>query len=91
MLLNCCILAFCVASTLSLLTVPLGVHLLPRHNKQRVSHLRHFGDTNETYLLQPRQTSFTLNLTVNDFPYELTIDTGSSDFFIKGEEMIGQP
>jgi hypothetical protein len=34
---------------------------------------------------------FTLHLTVGGFSYNLNIDTGSSDLFIKGEEAIGSP
>ena len=36
-------------------------------------------------------TLFTLNFVVNGFDYDLSVDTGSSDFFIKGEGMAGAP
>lgn len=34
---------------------------------------------------------FTLSLIVSNIVYDLTVDTGSSDFFIKGEKMVGLP
>jgi hypothetical protein len=34
---------------------------------------------------------FTLHLTIAGIPYNLNIDTGSSDLFIKGENSAGSP
>lgn len=74
----------------AILTVPMGVHQKKVGNAQP-THLRHIRDGDETYPLKSHQTLFTLNLTVNDLRYELSIDTGSADFFIKGENMTGAP
>jgi hypothetical protein len=34
---------------------------------------------------------FTLHLTIGGIPYNLNVDTGSSDLFIKGENSPGSP
>ena len=34
---------------------------------------------------------FTLQLVVNGLKYQLSMDTGSSDIFIKGENTTGEP
>ena len=39
----------------------------------------------------PMTSIFTLHIVVNGFHYHLSIDTGSSDFFIKGENITGEP
>lgn len=90
MLLQCLSLMAVVVGAQTILTMPMGVHLKTLGETQ-LSHLRHFRSSNETYALHSRLTLFTLNLTVNDLPYQLSIDTGSSDFFIKGENMTGDP
>ena len=48
-------------------------------------------DGTETYPLHSLQNIFTLTLNVNGFDYNLSIDTGSSDLFIKGEDLAGNP
>jgi hypothetical protein len=59
----------------------------------KVHHLRHFTAEHgsETYPLHSLTNIFTISLNVNGFYYNLSIDTGSSDFFIKGEDLGGNP
>lgn len=76
------------------LTLPL-VHLKVsreealKYYQQNQHYLRHFTaeDGTETYPLHSLKNLFTLTLIVNGFTYNLSVDTGSSDLFIKGEDM----
>lgn len=45
----------------------------------------------ETYPVKSMYAIFTLAFTIEGFAYDLAIDTGSSDLFIKGENMAGNP
>lgn len=72
-------------------------HSLTSHQEKAVIHhnmrvfktghqrsLSHEGAVTETYNLKDMGYFFTLHLTVGGFSYNLNIDTGSSDLFIKG-------
>jgi hypothetical protein len=41
--------------------------------------------------LETNHLGFTLNLKVAGLPYKLSMDTGSADFFVKGETAPGLP
>ena len=41
--------------------------------------------------LKTNHIAFQLHLNVNDIGYDLNVDTGSSDFWIKGEDVKGDP
>jgi hypothetical protein len=58
---------------------------------QTIRPKRHLTLAEETYSLKPLRAVFTLGLTIEGLTYDLTIDTGSSDLFAKGENMIGNP
>jgi hypothetical protein len=68
------------------ITLPIKHHFSNIHPQK--SHLKHLY---ETYSLRSRRSTFTLNIIVNGLPYEPTMDTGSSDFFIKGVGTRGEP
>jgi hypothetical protein len=58
---------------------------------KRVSHLTHNTAVNEDYNLNDMGYFFTIDLIISGLPYQLNIDTGSSDIFIKGENSPGVP
>lgn len=68
-------------------------HIQSLEYVRQTSHLRHFTaeDGVETYPLHSLKTIFTLSINFNGFDYNLSVDTGSSDLFIKGEELEGNP
>lgn len=69
-------------------TLPLASHQVKEHIPR---HLSHNLAGHETYALKPMRTIFTLPLVVEGLTYGLSIDTGSSDLFIKGFGMEGNP
>lgn len=70
-------LALAVSSTT--MTLPLGCRVDYKGSTQQ--HLTH---PLEEYPLKPLYAVFTLAMTIEEYSYELAIDTGSSDLFIKG-------
>jgi hypothetical protein len=54
------------------------------------SHLSH-QSASESYGLNDMGYYFTLSMTIAGLNYNLNIDTGSSDLFIKGESTPGSP
>jgi hypothetical protein len=52
---------------------------------------QHTSQAEETYPLTPLRAIFTLTVTIEGLTYDLTVDTGSSDLFAKGENMTGNP
>ena len=51
----------------------------------------HLGTTNNTYHINSMGYFFTLPLIIEGYRYDLNIDTGSSDIFIKGAGTKGSP
>lgn len=81
----CCLLIVAFSAPL---TLPLTSHQVQQSSKyHHNSHLTAY----ETYHLKPLRTIFTLHLNINGFDYDLSVDTGSADLFVKGHGMLGNP
>jgi hypothetical protein len=65
-------------------------HNMRIFKRNHLTQLRHDATTEE-YSLNDMGFYFSLNLTIGGLPYQLSIDTGSSDLFIKGENSPGIP
>lgn len=64
-------------------------------NKTKNHQLQKQTDDNhlkiETFNLQPSAYAFSLPMKINGLKYRMSIDSGSSDIFIKGENAAGKP
>jgi hypothetical protein len=67
-------------------TYPLVCRRDPEEDK-----LQHLTLSSETYPVKPLFAIFTLAMAIEGIPYELAVDTGSADLFVKGENMTGNP
>lgn len=81
-----------ISVAMGIITMPMRFHQeVAKPHVRTATHLKHNQQTRETYRLNSRRAIFTLNLTFDGLLYELSVDTGSSDIFIKGAGMEGAP